>query len=235
MYKKRSCFFSKSLFRNLKILLLFFTFSAFLFSFAHAEWKLEKDEDGIKVYLKKVKGSEIKEFKGVTTIKSSMDSLLAIVKDTDNFDKWIHQCAEPEVLKAVNFYDTYSRQINDLPWPVDDREAVMFTAISKDASKEEIYISLEARPDYIPENEDYVRVTKLNGFYLFKALPDGMTEVTWQQHTEPGGSLPVWLVNALVVDIPFNSLEAMRALSQTKKYKEYRIKYSSSGKVLGFQ
>lgn len=235
MYQKLSYLFNKNFFRNLKILFLFFAFSAFLFSFAHAEWELEKDEDGIKVYLKEVKGSAIKEFKGVTTIKVTMDTLLAIIKDTDNFDKWIHQCTEPKVLKAVNFHDTYSRQINDLPWPVDDREIVMFTAISKDSSKEKIYISLEAKPDYIPKNEDYVRVTKLKGFYLFKALPNGMTEVTWQQHTEPGGSLPVWLINALVVDIPFNSLEALRTLSETKKYKKYRIKYSSSGKVLGFQ
>jgi hypothetical protein len=219
----------------LKILFLFFVFSSFLGGLAQAEWKLEKDEDGIKVYLNEVKGSEIKAFKGVTTIKAPMDTLLAIVKDTDNFDKWIHQCTEPKVLKAVNFHDTYSRQINDLPWPVDDREVVMFTAISKDSSKERIYISLEARPDYIPENKDYVRVTKLNGFYLFNALPDGMTEVTWQQHTEPGGSLPVWLINVLVVDIPFNSLKAMRTLAQTKEYQKYRIKYSSSGKVLGFQ
>jgi len=235
MYQKLSYLFNNNLFRNLKILFLFFAFSAFLFSFAHAEWKLEKDKDGIKVYLKEVKGSEIKEFKGVATIKASMDTLLAIIKDTDNFDKWIHQCREPKNLKSVNFHDTYSRQINDLPWPVDDREVVMFTAISKDSSKKEIYISLEARPDYIPKNEDSVRVTKLNGFYLFKALPNGMTEVTWQQHTEPGGSLPVWLINALVVDIPFNSLEALGALAQTKKYKKYRIKYSSSGKILGFQ
>jgi hypothetical protein len=235
MYQKLSCLFNKNLSRNLKIFFLFFSFSAFFFSFAHAEWKLEKDEAGIKVYLNEVKGSEIKAFKGVTTIKASMDTLLAIVKDTDNFDKWIHQCTEPKVLKAVNFHDTYSRQINDLPWPVDDREVVMFTAISKDSSKERIYISLEARPDYIPKNKDYVRVTKLNGFYLFNALPDGMTEVTWQQHTEPGGSLPVWLINALVVDIPFKSLEAMRTLAQTKEYQKYRIKYSSSGKVLGFQ
>jgi hypothetical protein len=235
MYQKLSYLFNKNFFRNLKVLFLFFAFSTILFSSAHAEWKLEKDEDEIKVYLREVKGSEIKEFKGVTTIKASMDTLLAIVKDTDNFDKWIHQCTEPKVLKAVNFHDTYTRQLNDLPWPVDDRELVMFTAISKDSSKEEIYISLEAKPNYIPKNEDYVRVTKLKGFYLFKALSNKVTEVTWQQHTDPGGSLPAWLINTLVVDIPFNSLEALRNLSQTKKYKKYRIKYSSSGKVVGFQ
>lgn len=36
------------------------------------------------------------------------------------------------------------------------------------------------------------------------------TEVTYQVHTEPGGSVPSWLANKFVVDAPFNTLKALK-------------------------
>ena len=47
-------------------------------------------------------------------------------------------------------------------------------------------------------------------------MPKGadQTEVTYQVHTEPGGSVPSWLANKFVVEAPFNTLKALKAAAE---------------------
>ena len=45
---------------------------------------------------------------------------------------------------------------------------------------------------------------------------DNLTEVTYQVHTEPGGSVPSWLANSFVVDAPFNTLSGLRTLAEKR-------------------
>ena len=68
---------------------------------------------------------------------------------------------------------------------------------------------LEGVPKYIPEEKGFVRVAKVDGFWKF--VPKGdQIEVTYQVHTEPGGSVPSMVANKFVVDAPFNTLKALK-------------------------
>ena len=68
---------------------------------------------------------------------------------------------------------------------------------------------LKAEPTYIPEEKGEIRVPKLIGEW--KLVPKGdSTEVTYQVHTEPGGSVPAMVANKFVVDAPFNTLKGLR-------------------------
>ena len=73
---------------------------------------------------------------------------------------------------------------------------------------------LEGAPKYIPEKQGFVRVAEVQGYW--KLVPKGpnSTEVTYQVHTEPGGSVPSWLANKFVVDAPFNTLKALKARAE---------------------
>lgn len=72
---------------------------------------------------------------------------------------------------------------------------------------------MRAEPDYLPAVEGYVRVTRVDGFWQFTPLDD-KTEVTYQVHMDPGGSVPSWLANKFVVEAPFNTLRALRERAQ---------------------
>ena len=49
---------------------------------AHAEdWKLAKDENGIKIYLSEVQGSKYKAYRGVTTINADVATLRTLQED----------------------------------------------------------------------------------------------------------------------------------------------------------
>ena len=70
--------------------------------------------------------------------------------------------------------------------------------------------------DYLPEEEGYVRVAKVEGLWKLTPKGPGQTEITYQVQTEPGGSVPSWLANSFVVDAPFNTLKGLRERAEKK-------------------
>jgi len=92
---------------------------------------------------------------------------------------------------------------------VTDRDSILEITTAKAADGSVTRTLLEV-PTYQPEVKGYVRVAQVDGYW--KLVPKGAneTEVTYQVHTEPGGSVPSWLANKFVVDAPFNTLKALR-------------------------
>jgi hypothetical protein len=215
-------------------LLLAFICSIMSTRSANAQWELAKDKDGIKIFLRTIPGSKIKEFKGVTNINSSLDSILAVLNDTEACPKWIHNCKDALTLSETSFYEGYIYQVIDFPFPVTDRDLILHSVMTQSADTKEVTIKLTAVPDNISETKN-VRIKKSDGFYLLKPLPDGSIEVTWQHHTEPGGGIPKWLVNSLLVDTPFKTLNNLREIVKEEKYQRARLRYSPEGVAVGWE
>ncbi|MFJ3523246.1 START domain-containing protein [Pseudomonas sp. NPDC090203] len=172
------------------------------------DWKVAKNEDGIKVSLSDVAGSQYKAYQGVTTIKASVAKLRGLQEDVAGACAWVHECKSQKVLKHEGDKTWTYTQFNT-PWPVTPRDSVLqiTTVEGTDGS---LTRNLLGQPTYIPEEKGFVRVAQVEGFW--KLVPKGPneTEVTYQVHTEPGGSVPSWLANKFVVDAPFNTLKALR-------------------------
>ncbi|TBU97568.1 START domain-containing protein [Phytopseudomonas dryadis] len=176
---------------------------------AHAEeWRLAKEESGIKVYLSEVAGSKYKAYRGVTLIKADIGTLSALQEDVAASCAWIHECKEQKLLKLDGDKSwTYTRF--NTPWPVDPRDSVI-EVTTEHGSDGSVIRKLHGVPDYLPEEKGYVRVSSVEGHWSMTPKADGMVEVVYQVHTEPGGSVPSWLANKFVVDAPFNTLKGMR-------------------------
>ncbi|MDH4872644.1 START domain-containing protein [Pseudomonas sp. BN515] len=178
------------------------------------DWKLAKDEDGIKVFLSEVPGSKYKAYRGVVTMKADMATLRALQEDVAGSCAWIHECKEQKLLKSEGAQSwTYTRF--NTPWPVTPRDSVLHVTseIGADGSVTRV---LEGVPKYLPEADGFVRVTEVQGFWKLAPKGTGEVEVTYQVHTEPGGSVPSWLANSFVVDAPFNTLKAMRQRAEKR-------------------
>jgi hypothetical protein len=182
---------------------------------AHAEdWKLAKDEDGIRVYLAEVPGSRYKAYRGVAIMKTDIATLRALQEDVSGSCAWIHECKEQKLLKAEGDQSwTYTRF--NTPWPVTPRDSVIHV-VSQLGADGSVTRVLEGVPAYLPEAAGYVRVAEVSGFWKLEPKGVGEVEVTYQLHTEPGGSVPSWLANSFVVDAPFNTLKAMRERAERR-------------------
>lgn len=183
--------------------------SVLMVSAAHAEnWQVAKNEDGIKVSLSEVKDSEYKAYQGVTTIKAPIAKVRGLQEDVAGACKWIHECKSQKLLKTEGDKSWTYTQFST-PWPVTPRDSILqvTTTVGADGT---VTRTLKEEPKYLPEEKGFVRVSQVEGFW--KMVPKGadQTEVTYQVHTEPGGSVPSWLANKFVVDAPFNTLKALK-------------------------
>ena len=171
------------------------------------DWKVAKNEDGIKVSLSEVAGSDYKAYQGVTLMKTTMAKLRALQEDVPGACAWFHDCKTQKLLKHEGGQSWTYTQFNT-PWPVTARDSVLHVTTTEGADGS-LTRKLEGVPTYLPEEKGFVRVTKIDGFWKF--VPKGdQIEVTYQVHTEPGGSIPSMVANKFVVDAPFNTLKALK-------------------------
>ncbi|WP_422421012.1 START domain-containing protein [Pseudomonas sp. GZD-222] len=193
---------------SFKHVALVFGLSAVLVPLAHADdWKQAKNEDGIKVDLSEVAGSDYKAYRGVTLIKAPLAKVRALQEDVAGACAWIHECKSQKLLKTEGDQTWTYTQFNT-PWPVTPRDSILHVTTIQDADGS-LTRKLEGVPKYLPEEKGFVRVAKVEGFW--KLQPKGNdTEVTYQVHTEPGGSVPSMVANKFVVDAPFNTLKALK-------------------------
>jgi ribosome-associated toxin RatA of RatAB toxin-antitoxin module len=195
------------------------------FSQENPSWRLKKEANGIRCYTRIVPESGFKEYKAVAKIESTLSGLVALVADMDNAPEWIDTCVEGRVLKRIASNETITYSVNDAPWPVKDRDAAVHTKIRQDAVTKQVTVSLVGISDYLPAAPQRIRVKKLKGFWQFTPKSNGWVEVHYQVHCEPGGHLPSWLVNSVVVEQPYKTLLGMKDAVGKKRYQEKRYTF----------
>ena len=185
------------------------------------EWKLISDRNGIQVYSRHTDNSRLKTFKGVTEVSYDDEyTAIALFNDYDAYPKWLHLIDGAAEINREGALDRNLRLTTHLPWPVADREAVVRSNVVMKTTPEEetLTVYIENRPDLIPENSDYVRFPEIQGFLRAKRLPDNRAEVTYQVVLDPGGYVPAWLVNILMRDAPYFTLEKVRRIIKRPEY-----------------
>lgn len=194
---------------NTKYLLCFFILTIpSLIKSQETNWQLKKNEDGIKVYTREVKGSSADEFKSVCTYNAKPEQVLNILLDASKYTEWMPNVCKSKLLKRISANVQIDYIENKAPWPVKNRDIVSKRKIiyNKNGS---ITIEVAADPDFIPEKDNIVRIKKMKGFW--KIIPEGevKVKVIFQVLSDPGGNIPAWLVNTRIVDTPFESLQGL--------------------------
>jgi hypothetical protein len=179
---------------------------------AELHWQLAREQDGVRVYLAQVQGSRYQAYRGVTRMRTDMVRLLALQEDVVASCAWVYACEQQRLLASEGEFDWLYTRLHT-PWPVAGRDSILRvqTHFAADGS---VMRQLQGVPDYLPEQPRLVRVSKFEGFWQMRPLGEGQVEVIYQAHTEPGGSLPAWLANSFVVDVPLHTLLALRRLAE---------------------
>tara|TARA_R100000306_G_scaffold62478_1_gene70788 strand:+ start:23622 stop:24392 length:771 start_codon:yes stop_codon:yes gene_type:complete len=199
------------------------------------QWKRDYEKDGVVVYTRRFPASDFQAFKAVYTLDASIEDIMAVMSDPASCTEWVLNCVESWGFDDKQFAKRYAYSVNDLPWPVMDRDYVLEINTSKAPDSDTIVMDLYAVDHKVAPNKNYVRVNKQETHYHITPLGDEQTEIVWLQHTEPAGAIPSWLVNALIVDIPYKSLKALEKLANSDKYQGYEVQYSEDGVITGVE
>ena len=175
-------------------------------------WQLRVHKDDISVYTRKVEGSPILEFKSDAIVSASVDKAVSLFEDETKMTQWYYQCVRMDLVQDEGPLQKIFYFVLHLPFPVAERDCVFRRVKSLDPVTGAITHELGALPERLPKEKGKIRVPYSKTMWRFTPLKDGKTEVYFQQHSNAGGSIPAFLANALVVDIPFHSLKNFREL-----------------------
>lgn len=176
------------------------------------EWHLAHDEDGIRVYLSDVPGSKYQRFRGVTTIKASVRTLVDLQENLRVACKWLYGCADMRLLN-VEGDSTWVYLTTELPWPASPRDMVIRVQ-SEAIDGGGLVRHLSAVPGLVPGEPNLIRVRQLSGEWRMIPKGERETEVTYQLEADPAGDIPSWLANKFVIDAPVVSLRTLRAVAE---------------------
>lgn len=194
-------------------------------------WNLRKEADQIRVYTINRHDSSFKAFKAEAVLDAPIENVMAVMMNPQSCIEWVHNCTESYAFGTGNFHDRYAYSVNDMPWPVTDRDYVLRIQTNGDRASGEVVMDLSAMPNQRAEMDSRVRVDRSDTHYRF--IPQGnKTRMIWLQHTDPNGALPGWLVNSLLVDIPVRSLQALEQVAGMDRYQGFELVYDETGQLV---
>lgn len=190
--------------RYILLIILFISVGSFA-----ADWELKKNEDGIIVYTREIANSDFLEYKGIATVNASRRKVAEVILRISDYINWFPDCLDSKRLSYPDKNEVLVYYKIDSPWPVKDRDAVVHLYINDEPDKNKTTIDFKAEPNSLEKYPGVVRVPKSSGYWKLESI-NNQTKVTYQNHADPGGSVPAWVVNMFVVDAPFKTLLAIK-------------------------
>lgn len=193
----------------------------FLLLSSHAqEWKLTKDEDGIKVYTRLPEGGKLEEVRATVRVKTTLSAFTALLKDVPGYKDWAYNCVESKMVKVVcDTAQCYYTQTG-LPWPVSNRDLIFRSSLKQDEKTLVIKTNSVCMPALLEEVNGVVRIKEGRTSWTLTPAKGGFVDVDYYASINPGGSVPIWLINSTIDKGPFNTLQNVRELLEGGKYKD---------------
>lgn len=226
MTKRQILFSQDRHIQNIVVAVLFLVFSHFSYAQKkQANWHLKKSENGINVYTRSSDESAFKELRSTVTIKTSLNSIVALLNDFESYPEWVYRCSESKTLKRISETENFHYQTVEAPWPVDSRDFIVQLHLSQDPVTKVVSIKSTCKPDYIPRVPGRVRITEFKALWTLTPLKDGSVEIVYELLVNPGGYVPAWLVNLAVVDGPYETMLHVKDWVLKKKYQNEKVSF----------
>ncbi len=187
--------------------------------FAQAnDWRPIKEQQGVQIYYRYPEESRFRQYQGEIVVNAKPDRVVRLLQDLEKISEWHYRTKQVTVLDMIDMTNAYVHIINTPPWPIHARDAVCKVSLRIDEAKSHISITLTSVKNQLPVTDQYIRIPKLEAEWLIRPVSDNASSVRYQMHMEPGGRIPLWLVNNFAMDVPLLSLIKLRQLlNSTKK------------------
>lgn len=189
------------------------------------DWELRKDKEGIQVYTGDVIDSKFKAVKANMEIEASLAEIVGLVRDSQACPDWAELCKHSEPIEVTSETQMLVYTLNDLPWPVSDREAIAKILWSQNPQTLGVEMTATVTASSKPRRKGVLRLKYGVTGWSFIPTGNGMVAVESRAHLDPEGATPAWLTNRLLVDAPYQTLSKMRKIILTRKYQESKYDF----------
>ena len=190
-----------------------------------APWQLRaRDEaSGAEVYLR-TRGSEVNEFRAETRLRVRLSALVAVLLDNERMPAWVYRARQVRTLESHGPLQGLTQVIVGMPWPLQDREAIVAWQLMQDADSGTVTFEGRSASDAVPLDARYVRMPSFVSRWRFTPRAEGWVDVRFEGLGDPGGSLSFPLlrafVNAAVWEAPLKTVVALREVVVRPEYRD---------------
>jgi len=170
-------------------------------------WKLKKEQNNIKVFLRKTLDDR-QEYLAETIIHKDMNSIYEEIIDYNSSYKWMYKLESSKILDKKNDSLFYVQFTIEMSWPLKKRDLVSDVKIKK--NKDFISISLVSSPDYIKSSDDFIRIKDSKSKWVLSKIDNETTKVSLQSYAVIDG-IPSFIVDMFIVEGPLFSLSNLKS------------------------
>jgi len=201
--------------------ILLFPFLLFFFHYsanAQSDWTLKRAKDGISVYTKTVSTSGLKGIKVKCSLPVKLSQMVALIMDVDAGEDWVYGTKSSTLLKKVSPSELYYYSEVDIPWPLSNRDFIAHLIVSQDPRTKVVTINGPTEANYLPVKKNIVRVNHSNGKWILTPTKNNSIQIEYTLEVDPGGTIPVWLVNLFATSGPTETFKKMKVQIQKPQY-----------------
>ena len=188
-----------------------------------SSWQLQEQQDSIRVYVRDVPGSNFQAFRAETTIEARLQTLAAVLDDVEHADEWIHFTEKGIMIERIDRETAVVSLLTDLPWPASDRDSVTYNTLTQDPETLTVRYTFDARADAYPERDDYIRIQDISGYWELRPTVAGKVQVIYTTQSDPGGTVPAWLINLVITRQPLETIRNLREIVQQPRYSDAKM------------
>lgn len=162
------------------------------------------------IYACKSDDAKFRSLKADFTIENaSLDELVVLLKNVADYPKWQYNMTSSEILKRESDQSIITRSVIDAPWPVENRELIVRYQILQNREQGEVVINAKTLAYDYPESKGLVRVPFSHARWIVKQSGSSL-KVNYALSVDPGGSIPVWLVNMSIAEGPYHTFTNLK-------------------------
>jgi len=192
---------------------------------AQKDWTLKLDKENIKVYTKTQENSNLKAIRVSCELNTTLTKLTAVVLDANAGTEWVYSTKSSTLLKQISPSELIYYSEVSLPWPLSNRDFVAHLNAKQDPLTKVVTIDGPVEPDYIAEKKGVVRVEKSFGKWVITPKGANLVHLDYMLETNPGGSIPAWLVNMFVTKGPFETFKKLKVQLDKPKYASAKLPF----------
>jgi ribosome-associated toxin RatA of RatAB toxin-antitoxin module len=195
----------------LQLSFLFFVILTGISEPTETDWKLESDKEGIRIHTRFSGKSDFKEFKGEVVVDAPISTIAQLIADVERYPEW---CYKTSLVTIIEKDSTTTRYfyVSETPAFLKKRVGFFETRRNENPQTGEITFSLRNYKSSTPLSGDMLLIPIMDGYWKLTPLSNGKVHLTMQMLTEPGGIIPAWLANLVVVDSPYVTLKNLSLL-----------------------
>lgn len=172
-----------------------------------SNWDFATEKDNIKVFTRSSDKSSIKELRILVEMNGNIDTLHNAISNAYGFTDWVYKCKSGAPLATPDGYTLSYIAVTDFPFPMSDRELIVKSKQWVDEHGRYRTHSV-ADPTVLPEDNDLVRINHYEANWIIEKVGEKIL-IEYQSSVDPGGNIPVWVVNLALTTGPIKTFSKL--------------------------